>query len=306
MIDIKIIKGKAIIPEGTEIIPAFDSFEGRTELTSVEIPLSVKEIESYAFYGCTGLKSIVIPSSVTKIGWAPFLSCTGLEKIEVSAENKVYDSRENCNAIIETESNMLVCGCKNTIIPSSVKEIDEEAFHNCHCLTSIEIPSSVTEIGQYAFSCTGLTSIEIPSSVKEIAPRAFRGCSDLTYIGIPSSVKKIAFRAFAHCTGLTNIEIPSSVTKIGDDAFACCTGLTNIKIPSSVKEIGFVTFDHCKQLQEIHFERKGLKSVKWHETMLDGVDKEKCTIFVPKGMEEQYREHPAFEGFKIVEEGQVR
>ena len=145
-------------------------------LTSIEIPSSVTSIGDYAFHGC-GLTSIEIPSSVTSIGERVFESCGSLTSIVVDEGNSVYDSRNNCNAIIETASNTLIAGCKNTVIPEGVTSIGNSAFGVCSGLTSIEIPSSVTSVGQSAFEyCTSLTSIEIPSSVTSIGQSAFEYC----------------------------------------------------------------------------------------------------------------------------------
>ena len=142
----------------------------------MEIPNSVVEIGDGAFGG-TGLTSITIPKSVEKIGNNPFYSCKKLEKIIVESENTVYDSRNECNAIIETSTNALVSGCKNTVIPSGVTEICESAFTGCTGLTSINIPNTVTKIGRSAFSsCHGLSSITIPNSVTEIATSTFWNC----------------------------------------------------------------------------------------------------------------------------------
>lgn len=86
-------------------------------MTSVTIPNSVECINNYAFEGCTKLKSITIPNSVTTIGSQVFRSCDNLASIIVQNDNPIFDSRDNCNAIIETATNTLIAGCKNTIIP---------------------------------------------------------------------------------------------------------------------------------------------------------------------------------------------
>ena len=155
--------------------------------------------------------------------------CTGLTSIVVESGNQRYDSRNSCNAIIETASNTLIVGCNNTIIPNSVTAIGERAFEGCTGLTSLVIPNSVTAIGERAFyGCTGLTSIVLPNSVTEIGVGAFCGCSGLTSIEIPNSVKKIGQYAFYNCRGLTRLVISNSVTSIGNWAFAWCTGLTDV------------------------------------------------------------------------------
>ena len=158
------------------------AFDGCTGLTSINIPNSETSIDEYAFRGCTGLTSIVIPNSVTDIGAGAFHGCTGLTSIVVESGNPRYDSRNNCNAIIETANNTLIYGCNNTIIPNTVTSIGRHAFYECAGLTSIDIPNSVTFIGAWAFYyCTEVTSINIPNSVTSIENRAFIGCTGDVY-----------------------------------------------------------------------------------------------------------------------------
>ena len=310
-----------IIGEGKTIITQEDVKQVKEkygELINVVIAGSVTGIGESAFSGCGGLTSLIIPDSVTSIGSDAFWDCSGLTSIVVDGRNKKYDSRENSNAIIETDTNTLIVGCKKTIIPNSVTTIGRCAFSGCSGLTSVTIPNSVTTIGRCAFSgCSGLTSIVvdgrnkkydsrensnaiietdtntlivgckktiIPDSVTSIGTYAFFGCSGLTSIVvdgrnekydsrensnaiietdtntlivgckktiIPNSVTSIGSYAFCGCSGLTSLIIPDSVTLIGSDAFSGCSGLTSVTIPNSVTSIGDRAFYGCSGLTSI-------------------------------------------------------
>ena len=164
-----------IIPNGVTTIES-GAFWRCSGLTSVTISNSVTTIGS-AFTGCSSLTSITIPNSVTKIEDGAFSGCSGLTSLLVQEGNPTYDSRNNCNAIIETASNTVVIGCKNSIIPNSVTKIGYSAFWGCSGLTSLTIPNSVTKIEDRAFlGCSGLTSVTIPNSVTKIEDGAFSGC----------------------------------------------------------------------------------------------------------------------------------
>ena len=170
-------------------------------------------------------------------------------------------------------------------IPSSVTEIDEEVFAGCSGLTSLPISSSVTKIGKRAFEgCTGLTSVTIPSSVTEIGADAFKGCTGLTSVTIPSSVTSIDQFAFYGCSGLTSVNIPSSVTKISYQAFRGCSGLTSVTIPSSVKYLGGDVFNYCSRLTSVY--------VSWQSPISGAgfyrIDKSKCILYVPQGTYQNY------------------
>ena len=251
------------IPSGVTKIGSF-AFDGCSGLTSIEIPVGVTEIGSFAFDDCSGVTSIKIPSSVTSIGDGAFYGCSGLTSIVVEADNTVYDSRDDCNAIIKKETNTLIHGCKNTKIPSSVTRIGERAFWDCSELTSIEIPSSVTRIGYGAFDgCSGLTSITVEAGnamydsrdnsnalIETKTNTLILGCKSTK---IPSSVTSIGSAAFQFCEGLTSITIPEGVTSIGESAFEGCSGLTSIEIPSSVTSIGNYAFVDCIGLKDVYY-----------------------------------------------------
>jgi len=151
-------------------------------LTSVTIPNSVTAIGNETFSSCNSLTGIIIPNSVTSISEDAFLGCCGLTNITVASGNPYYDSRDNCNAIIETASNSLILGCMNTVIPNSVTSISYEAFYDCRGLSSITIPNSVTSIENYAFSgCSGLNEIySLALAPPTIDSNTFNGCYGAT------------------------------------------------------------------------------------------------------------------------------
>ncbi|MGM9846593.1 MAG: leucine-rich repeat domain-containing protein [Muribaculaceae bacterium] len=181
------------------------SFAGAS-FTSLRIPEGVDKIGNSAFWGCSELKSLYIPASVTSIGDNAFAGCNGLESITVDENNAYYDSRDNCNAIINSTNNYLLSGCVNTIIPNTVVVIMYNAFYDCDNLKSIDIPNSVTGIGWQAFyGCKGLTSVVIPDNVTLIGNFAFMDCSNLTNLTLGSSVSEIYEGCFENCINLSTI-----------------------------------------------------------------------------------------------------
>lgn len=194
-----------------------------SNLTSIQIPVAVTTIGKFAFRQCSKITSLNIPRNVSTIGRRAFDGCSSLASITVDAGNAYFDSRNNCNAIIQKGSNILLAGCKNTIIPNSVTQLGERAFSFRQGLTSITIPNSVTVLGGGLFlGCTDLVSVNMPNSITEIPSNTFNECTSLESIVIPSTVKKIGEAAFQECSSLTSIIIPASVTSIDYYAFYEC------------------------------------------------------------------------------------
>ena len=227
------------------------------EIRKATVKYGITSIGESAFLGCRGMTELTLPNSVASIGDFAFSDCSGLEKITVESGNSCYDSRDNCNSIIDTETNTLIVGCKNSVIPNSVTSIEDGAFRGCSGLTELTLPNSITSIGDFAFSlCSGLTELTLPNSLTEIGKSAFRGCSGLTELTLPNSVTSIGDGAFRGCRGLTGLTLPNSVTSIGESAFYLCSGLSKI---TSLAEIPPV----CGS------------------GVFDGVNKTNCELIVP-------------------------
>lgn len=292
----------------------------------------VEAIDESAFVNCTELTSISIPSSITSIPFGIFKFCLNLTSIVIDDNNPKYDCRNECNAIIETETNTLIAGCPNSIIPNGVSSIGHSAFYGCNGLTSIDIPNSVTVIGEHAFyDCSSLTSITIPSSVTSIGDYAFAGCSSLTSITIPDGVETIGKNAFHSSSSLTSIiidknnahydsrencnaivetssntlilgckntVIPNTVTSIGKAAFASCTGLTSITIPNSVTSISEQAFYDCSNLTSITCQ--ALKVPYTGEACFTNVPLSSATLYVPASSIDAYKSSSNWKSFGTI------
>ena len=249
------------------------AFCGCISLSDIVIPTSITSIGNRAFNGCSSLSDIVIPSSVTSIGDCAFLGCSSLKYISIPKSviclngNPIadWDGKLEClspNFIYEDDvlfnkDKSIIISFRNQsvesyVIPSSVTSIGNSAFSCCSSLSEVVIPSSVNSIGNSAFSCcSSLSKVVIPTSVTSIGHNVFQGCSSLSEIVIPSSVTSIGNSAFSGCSSLSKIVIPTSVTSIGDWTFSGCSSLSEIVIPSSVTCIGDDAFHGCRSLSKI-------------------------------------------------------
>ena len=191
----------------------------------------VTELGNYLFEGNNTIETIYLPKNLNNLGFGVFNGCSKLNNIIVDSNNSTYDSRNNCNAVIETESNILVAGCNSSTIPEGITEISDEAFKGLANLTEINLPSSLTTIGYDAFEdCTGLTSLVIPEGVTTISWLAFGGCTGLKNLTLSSTVESIEDEAFKDCVSLTKLYIPENVSYIESGAFKGCSNLEVIKV----------------------------------------------------------------------------
>ncbi|MBR3149278.1 MAG: leucine-rich repeat protein [Eubacterium sp.] len=233
-----------VIPETLGGVPVIgikrESFKDNTAITSVEFPDSLVSIEDWSFEGCTNLTSIKIGAGLTDFDLWVFQNSNAISAITVSENNPVYDSRENCNAIIETETNTLIYGCGTTTIPESVTRIQYNAFRNCSVLTDITISGDVQEIDESAFrDCVNLDTISVDSANTKYDSRG--NCNAV----IETETNKLI-------VGTNTTVIPDSVTEIGDEAFYG-RNITSIAVPASVTKIGEDAFGGCKELKDIYF-----------------------------------------------------
>lgn len=210
------------------------------------------------------LNSLCIPSTIEYID-VEKIDCPNLQNIVIEEDNKVYDSRDNCNAIIESSTSKLIKGFGNTIIPSSIKTIATHAFFRS-TIGNLDVPTGVKIIEKEAFlECNDLRTINISSTVGLIGENAFSNCTNINSINVSDSNRYYDSRnnCNAICEkktntlilGCYNSEIPDNIEKIGKNAFAYCLRLEQISIPSSVKVIDTCAFYYCKYLNSVTLEQ---------------------------------------------------
>ena len=199
----------------------------------VRIPDAVTTVEKEAFYCCDSIESLHIGASLQEIGEDAFLTFPwrNLTAISVSSSNPNYDSRDNCNAIIETATNKLYKGCMNTVIPESVTTIGKDAFISCGLYGTFNIPDAVTSIEDYAFfGCRTLDHIKLSedNNLASIGMWAFRDCEDLKDILYLRAIVSIGFGAFQGCSKIPGIYFGSILKEIGAQSFLACYNLQHV------------------------------------------------------------------------------
>lgn len=307
----KLVMGgnKTVIPRTVKFIGE-SAFRGRAKLTSLGLHDAVEEIESFAYAGCTALKSAFIPAGVRYVGRGVFIRCENLKYINVDEKNERYDSRFDCDAIIETQSATLRAGCSNTIIPENILTIYEYAFEGIN-IESINIPASVTTIDERAiYNCALLGSITVDEKnsvydsrdncnaiIKTKTNELIVGCYNTV---IPNGVKSIANYAFEEVGHLGDVIIPPSVTSIGDYAFKG-SFLTGVYLPPSITSIGKYAFAWNSGIKEIVACMTTPPTIA--ETTFTSDIVENAKLIVPPDTKAKYQAAEYWKKFKTIEEG---
>lgn len=251
------------------------AFSSCYALTDMSLPNTVTTLGSWAYSHCRSLTKVYIPKSLTDIGNWALIGCENVTSMEVEQGNPVFDSRDNCNAIIRSATNTLVAGCQTTVIPNTVTSIGRSAFYDCANLTNITIPTSVTTIEEAAFyRCRKLREVEIPDMVTTIGEAAFTLCQGLVSVKIPDNVVSLGKEAFEYCHDIKTLVLGSSLADIGDNAFHNCYNLKEITVKAT-------TPPTC-----------GTKGV------FTGVNKDVCELIVPSASVDLYKAAFEWKDFK--------
>ncbi|MCR5624660.1 MAG: leucine-rich repeat protein, partial [Lachnospiraceae bacterium] len=298
-----------------------EAFNYCENLTDLELPENLVTIGESAFFMCGKIETLNIPQYVTTIGKKAFCGCTNITSIEVDFKNKSLDSRNECNAIIDTENDILIQGCNNTVIPEGIKEIGPYAFFSC-TFNEINIPDGVESIGDYAFyRCSYIKEVVFPEGLISIGKEAFSSASNLEKVVFPKSIEYIGGNAFLRTAWYgkiyTNEEliivnnilmegkmvkgdvvIPYGVTKISDNAFESNQDITSIKFQSR-EEAMAVSSGAVESIEEpveisignkTFYNCKNLKSIEMPENVIAIGDSafENCSglksIIIPKNV----------------------
>ena len=230
-----------------------ECFSSCHKLSKVILHEGITQLSDKAFAACGNLSQIEIPGSVSKIERRVFYACDSLVSISVAESNKTYDSRDNCNAIIEKNGDVLIIGCNATIIPATVVEIGEYAFSGCNKLSKITLSENIKSLHNSAFAeCKNLIEVDLPNSVKSIGYKCYAECTSLNSIKLGGATS-IGDDAFSGCTSLNSVEL-GETTSIGEYAFADCVSLTEIILPENLETVGYAVFDDCRNLKNVIIE----------------------------------------------------
>lgn len=271
-------------------------------ISRVHLPEGIVTIPDSALCKTNLTGTIRIPKSVEKIGVAAFYPMLYVDSIMVHPENPYYDSRENCNAIIESATGTVLAGCNNSHIPDGVKCIAPYAFVGAKSLKHITLPTSLKEISYATFTHSGLETIDIPDSITVLPPYAFQYCDRLRNITLPPGLKKIELAALSHC-GFKEVVIPDSVNTIGDYALDCCEQLQHVTIGQGVRHIGYGAFEGCSKLQRVVSRIPADSLFEVDKSVFNRIAKD-AVLYVPRGAKRTYEHTDGWNNFSQIREEQ--
>ena len=284
-----------VVPNSVTAICA-GAFYLISSVTEINLPEGLTRIDATAFSQCR-ITKITIPSSLTSVAASAFEWCP-LESITVADGNTMYDSRNDCNAVIETATNTLVLGGTTTVIPNEVEVIGDYAFHGRYT-EGISLPEGVTTIGKSALAYNNMQSFVLPNSVTTLGAGAFYCCSRLSSIIIPEGVKIIDSSTFGFCKSLVTIDIPNSVTNIGRSAFYYCSNLKSATLGYRVQELADDAFSSCPAVETLNANSPVPPTCT--SSSLSNLNKETCVLYVPEGSLDAYKEADIWKEFAHIE-----
>ena len=289
-----------VLPEG--------AFQTTMALQHIVLPKNLTAIGSYAFQD-SGIEELVLPKTVTELGRDIFYYARNLKALSVEKGNTVFDSRDNCNAIIETASNTLRIGCANTVVPNGIKALGQMAFSGIPSLKEVKLPSGLTSIGWAAFwADTELSKVTLSESVTDIGESPFGGCERITSLVIDAKNTKYDSRNNCNAIietatnkliqGFATTKIPEGVKTIATAAFRSLATLTEIEIPASVEKIEPEAFLYCNQMTKVISHIK--KPFAVSSMVFSGDNMKIAKLYVPYGTREAYANTPGWDNFKYI------
>ena len=243
-------------------------------LLDIVIPDSVEKIEFEAFRGCDKLENIKLSENLTIVGYGVFGDCKSISKIEIPKSLKKFDGTwgrgtnlsygafggcSNLKTVNFEAGSTIVCaalfmgcdGIEEIELPDTITEIGDSAFKNCKNLDRITMNNGIEILESSAFEdCFSLTTINIPNTVKAISNSTFQDCTSLTEVHLSNILKEIPASTFSGCKKLTTINFPSTLTMIGNSAFSGCESLPEAILPSGVEKIESNAFKNCKAMKK--------------------------------------------------------
>ena len=304
--DATIVEGEGttanVLPEG--------AFQTTMALQHIVLPKNLTAIGSFAFQD-SGIEELVLPATVKELGRDIFYYARNLKALSVEKGNTVFDSRDNCNAIIETASNTLRIGCANTVVPDGIEALGRMAFSGIPSLKEVKLPSGLTSIGWATFwADTELSKVTLSESVTDIGESPFGGCERITSLVIDAKNTKYDSRNNCNAIietatnkliqGFATTKIPEGVKTIATAAFRSLATLTEIEIPASVEKIEPEAFLYCNQMTKVVSHIK--KPFAVSSMVFEGDNMKTAVLHVPYGTREAYANTPGWDAFRTIVE----